>query len=135
MRNQFNKLRSRKAEPIYLIRNWAKWYTDGFGTSPTFPLPLFLCHLFKNCSIEIYLVVRVIYVEYSLDLCESPRFLELYLQDHLIQFPVFLLFSMTFSANSKLSLISLASPFKSFISFTVISKLPLIIFIIFFSCF
>ena len=33
VRNGFNKLRSRKAELICLIRNWPKWYTDGIDLS------------------------------------------------------------------------------------------------------
>ena len=104
--------------------------------SPMFPVTLFLYHLFVNCFVEIYLLARLIYVEYSLDLSGSPRFLGLYHQDHLIHFPVFFstFFSMTFSVNFKLSLRSLPSAFKSFIFFIVISKLPLIIFTIFFSC-
>ena len=57
---------------------------------PMFPLPHLLCHLFVNCFAKIYLLARLIYV--SLDLSDSLRFLGLHLLDHLIQFPVFLLF-------------------------------------------
>ena len=46
-------------------------------------------HLFVNCFVKICFLAQLIYVEYSLDLSGSPRFLELCLQYHLIQFPVF----------------------------------------------
>ena len=40
VRNRFNKLRSRKAELICLIRNWPKSYTDGLDATVKFSISL-----------------------------------------------------------------------------------------------
>ena len=86
------------------------FYVIGYRISATFPLPILLCHQFLNYFLEICLLTSLFYLV-SIYLV-VPDFLNFYLQDHIIQFSVFLIFfSMTFSVSSKPSLRSLTSAF------------------------